>query len=449
MMLICLNCDQARICAKRKNLNAMCRSCQVKESKKKAKVAKQKVDFESRTAPQSKTGFDKLTKEERTVRVKKLNNQRRAASKAYNRLVERFSLVKKKVELSEGMAKHYRKAMEEALTTNNSSLRSSLREILFEVIQEEAKSGKKGNEATISMDQVDDFINHVEESMKNLVRDLKGNKNQCRYSPQTMALAMSLYIKAGPSAYEQFKNDSVIVMPAATTLAEIRQKQGVRDGCCIAVYESQLLMRPTRLEIGQVMCDEMKLQKDVLINVKNGKIIGFSNDFVDMKKIVKNLLDEDEIESYAKPATHVNQWRYRAVDGRSFVCEFWYNHGELTGKGLLRQFNQVVMRCEEMGSIVLGMVCDAGGSNAGLFTQLREKAVLEEGGWVSLDMVRTKNPWEPSRFVYLFHCATHDLKAMRNAFFTSWVKNGKRRPCTGNACPVASPMTMAAVWYCA
>ena len=88
--------------------------------------------------------------------------------------------------------------------------------------------------------------------MKNLVRDLKGNKNQCRYSPQTMALAMSLYIKAGPSAYEQFKNDSVIVMPAATTLAEIRQKQGVRDGCCIAVYESQLLMRPTRLEIGQV-----------------------------------------------------------------------------------------------------------------------------------------------------------------------------------------------------
>jgi hypothetical protein len=273
--------------------------------------------------------------------------------------------------------------------------------------------------------------------MKNLVRDLKGNKNQCRYSPQTMALAMSLYIKAGPSAYEQFKNHSVIVMPAATTLAEIRQKQGVRDGCCIAVYESQLLMRPTRLEIGQVMCDEMKLQKDVLINVKNGKIVGFSNDFVDMKKIVKNLLDEDEIESYAKPATHVNQWRYRAVDGRSFVCEFWYNHGELTGKGLLRQFNQVVMRCEEMGSIVLGMVCDAGGSNAGLFTKLREKAVLEEGGWVSLDVVRTKNPWEPSRFVYLFHCATHDLKAMRNAFFTSWVKNGKRRFLDVDGTPIA------------
>ena len=69
-------------------------------------------------------------------------------------------------------------------------------------------------------------------------------------------------------------------------------------------------MRDSKIEIGQVMCDEMKLNKDVAINIKTGKIVGFSRDFVDMQKIVKNLLDEDDIESFARPATSVNQWAY-------------------------------------------------------------------------------------------------------------------------------------------
>jgi len=169
-----------------------------------------------------------------------------------------------------------------------------------------------------------------------------------------------------------------------------------------------------------------KLQKDVVINVKNGKIEGFSKDFVDMKKLMNNLIDGERIDSFTNPATHVNQWRYRSTDGRSYNCEFWFNYGSLTGDTLLRQFNQVVMHCESVGSIVLGMVCDAGGNNARLFKLLRGREVLNEGAWLDEEMVRTENPYDPTRYIYMYHCSTHDLKAMRNALFISWTVKGKK-----------------------
>ena len=113
------------------------------------------------------------------------------------------------------------------------------------------------------------------------------------------------------------------------------------------------------MEIGEVMCDEMKQKEGMLYNVANRKAVGFTADFICKKQIMKSLLDEKEIVSFCKPATYVNQWRYRSVNGRSFNCKFWYNSGNLSGNGLLEQFNRVVMSCEAVGSAVLGFVCDA------------------------------------------------------------------------------------------
>ena len=81
---------------------------------------------------------------------------------------------------------------------------------------------------------------------------------------------------------------------------------------------------------------------------------------------MKSLLDSDEAENMCEPATQVCQWRARAVDGASFNCEFWYNHGTLNGDKLKEQFNQVVMRCETVGFRVMGFVCDAVGPNTRL-----------------------------------------------------------------------------------
>jgi hypothetical protein len=147
---------------------------------------------------------------------------------------------------------------------------------------------------------------------------------------------------------------------------------------------------------------------------------------------LKNLLDDDVVNNMCEPAIQVCQWRARAVDGSSFNCEFWYNSGGLKRDELLEQFNQVVMRCETIGFRVLGFVCDAGGPNTRLMTLLRRKTELPEGGWLPLNVVTTVNPFETSRKICLFHCSTHDLKAMRNALYTSWQTNGKKQFCDEN-----------------
>ena len=37
-----------------------------------------------------------------------------------------------------------------------------------------------------------------------------------------------------------------------------------------------------------------------------------------------------------------------------------------------------------------------------------------------MDRIRTKNIYDNSRFIYLFHCTTHGDKSMRNQLFGSW-----------------------------
>ena len=93
----------------------------------------------------------------------------------------------------------------------------------------------------------------------------------------------------------------------------------------------------------------------------------------------------------------------------------------MDGDALLEQYIQVVLHCEMVGARALGFVCDAGGANTRLMKHIRGGTDIPEGGWLPEDAVRTDNPYDPSRSIYLFHCSTHDLKAIRNQLFTSWV----------------------------
>ena len=108
----------------------------------------------------------------------------------------------------------------------------------------------------------------------------------------------------------------------------------------------------------------------------------------------------------------MNQWRYRTINGKTFNVEFWFNSGSLSGEELIEQFSQVVLRLETIGARVLGMASDAGGNNARLYKLLLCQLSVSEEGWLPPKDVRTPNPWDPTRYIYLFHCSTHDLKAV-------------------------------------
>lgn len=45
-------------------------------------------------------------------------------------------------------------------------------------------------------------------------------------------------------------------------------------------------------------------------------------------------------------AKKVNQWLYRTVCNRTFLCEFFYNNGSLDGNELLNQLMNVLKNCK-------------------------------------------------------------------------------------------------------
>ena len=145
---------------------------------------------------------------------------------------------------------------------------------------------------------------------------------------------MDQFLQNGMSKYDQMRDDLLVDMRTLEILP-------VRVGDCIVMDEERLLLRESLEEMGQLMCDEMKLQEDILVNVKSDKMVGFTEDFICKKKIIKNLLDEDKIDNFFEPAKYVNQWRYRSVNVQAFNCEFWFNSGSLDGDGLLEQFQHV------------------------------------------------------------------------------------------------------------
>ena len=154
---------------------------------------------------------------------------------------------------------------------------------------------------------------------------------------------MCQLIRSGKSSYDQLREDSVIVMPSSSGLSCKKQLQKITVGDCVVMCERQLLIRQFMAEIGELICDEMKLKEDILINVSTNKMVGFLEDFICQRKILENLLDEDKVENFCEPAKSVNQWRFRLINGRQCNIEFWFNAGSLDGNALLDQFNQIVM----------------------------------------------------------------------------------------------------------
>ena len=86
------------------------------------------------------------------------------------------------------------------------------------------------------------------------------------------------------------------------------------------------------------MYNEMKFVGDIILNTQNDSVVGFISDFVSMKKIVTNILDEKSVSNFCQPEVNMNQWRDRLVNRKTYNISFWYNKGKLVGEELRQQF---------------------------------------------------------------------------------------------------------------
>ena len=106
---------------------------------------------------------------------------------------------------------------------------------------------------------------------------------------------------------------------------------------------------------------ESHITAGVVVNLKNDEVNGFSSNFHNMSKIMKNLLDEDEIDNMEEPIVHARQFCYQSTAGSISNVMFFFNAGSLPGSVALEQLALVVHSCELVGCRVMGFICDAAG----------------------------------------------------------------------------------------
>ena len=230
---------------------------------------------------------------------------------------------------------------------------------------------------------------------------------------------MSFWLRSN-KAYEEFSSASLQILPSTETLRKIKAKMDIKEGYSTELYGWHFDQHKGATEYGHILCDEIKLKSELWWNGESHEIIGFSDEIHDFSKIVGTIMKGSNLEK--EPAIYANVFRYRSsfpTPNKIVNLNFFFNSGSLTGNELLRQFNHVVLACEMSNMQVHGFVSDAGGNNARLMTMLRDDNKIDDSAWAPDDCVRCKNPVDPTRYIYLWHCSVHLLKSLRNQLFAS------------------------------
>ena len=269
--MVCAECSSHRICGKRSNNSSLYKPCKDKSSVKKLHEKKALENAVQRISPSSKTVWSRHQKSEIKVKSKNLNIQRRSKAQTIKRLKDKISLYKMEVAMDEELLTHMNEALNYA-QANPSVIRNDIESTLLDILKEEAaRDGTNPEEVLLTHEDTNKLVQYIADSMKNHIHKVNENKNRYRFLPYVTGLAMNQFLLSGKSKYDQNQDDNVIVMPSSGKLMEKKQAQGIVVGDCIVMYEKQLLIHKWKEEIGELMCDEMKLQEDILFNIFSNK----------------------------------------------------------------------------------------------------------------------------------------------------------------------------------
>jgi hypothetical protein len=266
----------------------------------------------------------------------------------------------RKLAVNEQTLKHLEKAMKD-LATNKKS-QQGLEEVIFNQMKASEATGKCSVNKPITKEMCKPLIDESIMHAKNWVHEKRGKNTAVRYLPGVLGAAMNQYLRS-PATYRQWRRDSELVQPSESYLKALKSEQHVTNGFCVETIVPQPTYHGNKLvvEWGQIGCDEIHITKGQFVNVKNSVTSGFCADFYDMKQIMKNLLDEDEIDKTEEPALHAHQFCYRSTAGRIFNIMFFFNAGSLPGSVALEQLSLAIHSCELVGCRVMGFLCDAAG----------------------------------------------------------------------------------------
>jgi hypothetical protein len=289
----------------------------------------------------------------------------------------------------------------------------------------------------INEEEATGFAAYLMAEINNKGKQLAGRPSQVNFTPAILQSAVVLYLRS-KVGYKDQRKLSPLVMPSPSTMSRLLRETRLNEGYSPKIYGNffdEYVKRSSPV-IGHLVFDEMKLKTGVFWRTSDHTVCGFasSNQNSTIRTVLSDMVKNgdsgtEEFHDLSAPAVYVNQWRFRSVYNVIHNSNFFFNCGSLDGNELLSQMIHVVCGYEMIGVKIYGLVCDAGGSNRGLFKLLREGLKLELVGVdrVAPGYVTFINPYDPSRTIALFNCSTHNVKNVRNALLESDSPKGKRK----------------------
>jgi len=443
-------CDKCFVRTTRANASTLCKECKDKRGNDARYAQRREDNRHKRVDPKSTVPLTSLSPEELAERSAALNRNRKIESKRRQRLLDKIEYYEKNSTIrteeravSEEMHTHMVAAAKDlADACEEKTLPERLQALIDELVEESPYE----NNDPISASDARRFVQSIANHLTNWVKEQQGHPSAVRFEDEPFAIAFNHYLRS-PASFRQMKKDDCLVRPSESLFKKLKKEIGVKGG---QSFDTAILQPFVRGDVdaesvkasvfategaglgvnwtvdsswnpgcgkewGQLACDEATISQGMVTNSKNNVTRGITNDFFELSRVMGNIMDSDDIESMDRPATKVNQWWYRATDGRMFCVMSFFNGGSLGGDVILRQLVPVILACETVGSRVYLFACDAGGANQGTFKSLRGNRVIpHDMVWLDDEYIRFSNPYEPRRWIYMVHCSTHNLKNMRN-----------------------------------
>lgn len=277
--------------------------------------------------------------------------------------------------------------------------------LLFELLLEKAQCTSKATKelGTDTMERLQIYAKMINENMQNSVKRATGVSKQCRYSSETIRIALSLYLK-NKSSYSMLQQNTFICFPSIKTLEKYSKSLRKKSGSCPNLYLDFKKAVGKTAKNCLILLDEMKLQSGLAFSTSDHTIKGICDDSLTWA----SFLNEDENQNISKSiATYVNQYFIKIIGTQiCFPGEFFFSNSPSNWISLKVQILHVISALQVNGFTACGFVSDSGTANVRCFKNFATEKVRKDTNspFFKVEEVSMENRDEKNRRIYFLLC---------------------------------------------
>lgn len=374
----CCNCEKYRKC-----LTAMA-----------SRASRSSVEADDRTCPSSHTNYCRLTNDEKSIRLHRMQQDKRLLQQQLRRLQD---------------------AIAESTDTHGVLLDQELQADISELMKTHTE---------------DVYSAHEEGSFQRLFWEQQnkanslGNSKSMRWHPLIIKWCLYLRHLSGNKAYELLRDSGCIKLPSQRTLRDythyIKSQVGFSSDVDHAIVDAADLSNNLHKYVTLVI-DEIYIKNDLVYDKHEGTLVGF----VDIGDINNQILQfQDRIANgqgeHNRPlANTVMMFMVKGLLHKFDYPYVQFAVEKLTGDLMVDPMWEAIARLERIGFVVLALCCDGASPNRRLWKLHSDSNEL---------VYRIPNIYasEGERFLYLISDPPHLIKTIRNSWYNQkrklWVR---------------------------